>query len=630
MASLTPDQGALLEELQTDLARKYRLHGPRVEQIWRSFDRNKGEDTIRAGAADGVIMPEWNLRDMADPESDSMLDLLEHRATKSLSEQYRDMRVNNLRHVNPFKHSFTILMDEGGYGQSYYVANERKYREMMAGMSSAVNAGLCVPRATGELILERQVYLPQSLNILVEDILGGGSTAKKAKERSKKPDETATNAFSTLSLDSKKVKLSLEDLLAASWDQKESLEAYLTLCRVEPDFLAHAVKNWFFSRPELLQDEKGRSLPLHTDKFISVAVFELIHNAVTGPAIWTASLVYYSCLLTIRMTKFTKRSFYRRSPICVTTSSGSKYFKRLAGVYDNGTARVNMKTKPDNLLRENAQLHHMLRLCQPETDVFKAVEWIKRGKICVSKLKALVAELETMKQEIDLSDFAVPIDNLMEPVMAEGALDTLDKFIVETSGMEIGFLYQDLNEECLAAIQAQCQEQKAKAEQSEKKKKGEFAPLQPLTPPTQAPSRVTQIQQRKEKQKTRPPHSSVYSISPATKSPTETETETAEPSPVFKVKPSTFDVFSTLFSKARSRGSVSWDAFTSAMADLKFSFVPKFGSVFTFYPPEELGMQKSLTVHRPHRLRIEGHKVLMFAHQLRRQYRWGEQSFETQ
>jgi hypothetical protein len=137
------------------------------------------------------IIPEWNLRDLTQ-ESDYLLNHLKHRATKSLSDQYREgvngspgdhmfilesMRVNHLRHSNPFQNSFTLFAEEDNYGQCYDVANSAMYREMMGGgLSIAVNAGFCVPRSTGELILQRQMYLLQTLNVMVDNILKEGST----------------------------------------------------------------------------------------------------------------------------------------------------------------------------------------------------------------------------------------------------------------------------------------------------------------------------------------------------------------------------------------------------------------------------------------------------------------------
>lgn len=149
----------LLKELHRDLARKYQVHGTRIEQIWRSFSKNQREKALKAGAAEGQvlkdakdramcnvykIMPEWNLRDITEPGSDYLLDLLKHRATKSLCEQYREgvngdqgdaafisnsMRVNNLRHVDSFKYCFTLFIDEDQYGQSFRVSDPSRYRE---------------------------------------------------------------------------------------------------------------------------------------------------------------------------------------------------------------------------------------------------------------------------------------------------------------------------------------------------------------------------------------------------------------------------------------------------------------------------------------------------------------------
>lgn len=83
----------IIRELHMDLARKYQLHGTRIEQIWRSLDRNQRTKALKDGAADGVVlkdpmdralgnvykvMPEFNLRDITEPGSDYLLDLLRH------------------------------------------------------------------------------------------------------------------------------------------------------------------------------------------------------------------------------------------------------------------------------------------------------------------------------------------------------------------------------------------------------------------------------------------------------------------------------------------------------------------------------------------------------------------------
>ncbi|OBT47430.1 hypothetical protein VE00_03258 [Pseudogymnoascus sp. WSF 3629] len=712
MNASAEEKPKIVQELHKDLARKYKVHRARIEQIWRSLDRNLRTTVLKDGASDGVvlknpmdramgnvykIMPEWNLRDITEPGSDYLLDLLRHRATKSLCEQYcqgingglgdasfilNSMHINNLRHVEPFKHCFTMFMDGEQYGQSYRATSQARYEETMASLSVAVNAGVCVPQSTGELILERQLYTLQALNIVIEDILNAGSTSKAAEKRPKKPQEAAHAALSKLSIISKPDKLTPQNLLDSALDQRSSLDEYLNLLRTEPAFLAHAVNNWFFSRPELVNDEKGRIMPVVTDKYISITIFDLLHNTVASAANW-----YYICCILELLKESNDRVhkgivLQELSNICyleysraqklfkrhVQSGSGKTYFKRVFGVYDNGTARVTMKGNPELLMRENPQLHYMMRLCQTETNVSKAVDWIKKlddlhrshpaerdnmeerewdsfsdlavitgfvqslstslplppinprkGQMFTSRLKETAAELDPLKTQIDLADFAVPIDNLEEPGMAEGALNALDQFIIDKTGTKMGFIYQDVINDSIKGVQDYYQQQKERIEQNAK-----VEPLSIIEVPTSSEERV---QQRRQKDKTRPAHSSMYDITLTTATPA--QLETVETSQAFKVKQATFEVFSTLFSKSELRGSITWAAFEAAMADLKFSVIPNFGSVFTFVPPLDMVVQKSLKLHRPHKSRIEGHLLLIFASRLKRVYKWGEQTFDV-
>lgn len=101
------------------------------------------------------------------------------------------------------------------------------------------------------------------------------------------------------------------------------------------------------------------------------------------------------------------------------------------------------------------------------------------------------------------------------------------------------------------------------------------------------------------------------------------------PAPRLKVKASTASVFHTLFSKSEARGSVSWADFAAAMADLGFSVTPKYGSVFTFNPPESMGVP-SVTLHHPHASEIEGYKLRMFSGRLRKRYGWSAETFDVE
>ncbi|ROV99789.1 hypothetical protein VSDG_03001 [Cytospora chrysosperma] len=709
-----PDSADVVKDLHQDLARKYRLHGSKVEEIWTSFDKAQRTKAMKAGAADGVVLkhrmdptlgnvskiiPEWNLKDITEPGSDFLLQLLRHRATQPLMHQYAAgmrpgepgdhgfidemMRTRNLRHVDSFKDCWSFFMSDEDYGTSYRVTVDREV--FLSEVAKAVQARVCIPQETGELVITRQMQLLQALTIIMDDILELGSTTRTRKERPQKKNTDATaTALEKLSIKARPPKLSLPDLLEIASEQKASMSENLDLLCTEPVVLAHSVNIWFYSRPELVADEKGRLLPVHTDKYISGAFFEAIHNTVKAAAIWnyisgllellqdTADKVYRAIILqeisnTCHLEYGRTQALFKRQ---VQSAMGSKYFKRMSNMHENGAPRVLMKVKPESLTRENPQLHYVLRLCQGETSAAKAADWMdkletlhksypiereklqerefnalgdlavavafiqdlspgislpplsrNKGQLFVSRTRALETELNGIKSEIDLTDFVAPIDNLLEPGMAEKALNALDRFIIEQAGSKLGFLYQDLIEDCFSDLEKQYEKVKSRAQQS----KAGFVPLPQET--TQTSTKL--VEQRRQKEKSRPAHSSVYEIAPPAGNEHFTKEE-AQPRPEkIKVKASTAEAFFTLFSKSESRGTVSWAAFEAAMADLGFSVLPKFGSVYTFSPPETMKAKKSLTLHRPHKSNIEGWSVPTFARRLNRVYGWDENTFEV-
>lgn len=675
---------------------------------------------MRAGAARGEVLkhsrdvsmgnvykiiPEWNLRDVTKPDSDFLLDMLKHRATKSLFEQYMEgpnggpgdhavilesINTRGLRHVESFRHCYTFFLDEDQYGNSVKILKD--HAETLAAFAVPIQHGLCVPQSTGELILERQITLIQSLNIIIEDILDLGSKTRDRKAPPKKSDKASLAAFAKLTIQPRPAKLALPDLVASAREQQASLDEYLSLLTTEPIVLAHEVNIWFFSRPELVPDEKGRRLPAHTDRYISSAVFEALHSAVKAAAIWTylgrllelfersgADPAYRPIILqeisnVCHLEYDRTQALFKRH---FQTGTGAKWFKRLSNVYDSaGNARVSMrdvKKGPGSDL----QLQTMLDICRPNTGASKTAGLLKdllqryeshpveqedlqerefgalcdlaavvgfmqdlspaismpalsrkKGQMFVSRSQDLEAELNKIKDEVDLRDFVVPIDNLLEPGMAEGALKALDRFIIEKTGTKLGFLYQDLVEDCFSDLEHQYRQVKARIEKDEKAKKEEQPAWIPF-PETAPQPPEKRVEQRRQKEKTRPSHSSVYEIVAPRAGPAAAEEPAPPPSQTFKVSQSTVQVFSTLFDKSESRGTVNWAAFQGAMADLGFSVMPKYGSVYSFLPPASMAASKSFTVHRPHKSQIEGYLIPIFARRLKRLYEWGEKTFEV-
>ncbi|KAJ8066791.1 hypothetical protein OCU04_004178 [Sclerotinia nivalis] len=709
-----PENVQQIKSLHADLARRYELHGSKIEQIWRGFGQNQRAEVFKAGVPENVylkhsrdwsqgnpwkVFPEFNLHDMVTGP-DFLLDHLKYRATTSLLHQYREgvhdgpgdcifilesMRNNNLRHVHDFKYCYTRFYDEDTYGQSIRSTTAAQHRDITTKLAFAFQSRAIVPQEVGEFVLTRQLYILSQLNILVADILEIGSTTKSTKPRPRKPEEAVVSALSNLSVVHNQENLSLDDIINSSLDQKTAMNDYLVLCCSESVVLHHMVNVWFFSRPELVPDEKGRIFPVLGDKYINISIFELIHNAATGVANWDyihrllqllserpndkiANAILLQEISNVAHLEFSRvQKVFKRY---VALGTGSKYFRRVSGKYDHGFARVLLKQNPELLTRENPQLSYIFRLCSSETDAAKSVTWIKklddlyrlhptersevhdgvldafddlaviasfvqalsatvtlpprnprRGQIYASRLNSLLGELEPLKHEVDLSKFAVPMENLLEPGMTEGAIDALDQLTIERMGTNTGFLYQDLVADCVSQIQTHYEQQKDRVAQIGKKPPKTFE-----DPTHEASAPGILIQRRKEKDKSRPADASPYDITrDTTKS---TQVEASESPTVFKVNKNTAQVFSTMFAKSEARGSVSWAAFEAAMVDLKFSVMPKFGSVYTFSPAVNMGAKKSITFHRPHKSEIGGWKLIMFASRLKRVYEWNEGSFE--
>ncbi|KAL4993229.1 hypothetical protein BDV10DRAFT_190190 [Aspergillus recurvatus] len=675
-------QAETLKELRQDLLRKYELHGERVGEIWRSWNPAQRANALKAGAAEGVMLksrndrslgftrlliPEWNIQDLTAPSPDpsTLVVHLRHRALTPLLEQYAqgpngqpgDAAVifhgmeRGLQYSESYPNEFTPFFDEESYGLSMAARDANMYRQVMAGMQDAVNRRVVVPRSTGELIMARQISILLALNTLVENIL-----------------EFA--------------KLSMDEILARAQDQKSSVEDYLGLCRTECAFLAPIVSMWFATRPELLPDERGQRLPLYTDKYKSTAFFEALHSAVVGVAIWDYICRLLQSLLDKRDDK-QYRTFVLQelSNVChfeydrvqklfkryVQSCSGAKYFRRASGGGKNKTVRVVMKGKPEAIIQEDPHLGYLLSLCETKTSAIKSIQWITKlddlhrteprkleelsdsesdalgnlavtaafiqslsvsvplpppnstkGQAFISKTKSLTTELDALKGDIDLSDFVIPIDNLMEPDVAARALVALDNFIINKAGAEIGMMYEIVSEEALATVQAQFLDTQSIQQDLQARLSVTEAPI---------PSPEAIIEQRRGKAKSRPAHSSIYSIVRKEPAPANLK----EPSRKYKVSKDAFAVFSSLFSRADAQGqrSITWAAFQKVMQHLEFSIIPRFGSVFTFSPPQYFDSLRPFTIHRPHQSRIEGYKLIYIANRLRRIYGWQLDSFEV-
>ena len=596
-----------------------------------------------------------------------------------------NMRTQGLRSADSFENCYLLFCNTEEYGLLFKApVNFAKELENVGTILDA--AGLVVPLSMGSFILQRQYSLLQNLNIMIEEILDQGSESRDRKVRQKRSDDVVSTGISKLSVHASPTKLSLSILVASALDQSDSLKEYLELLSTEPVSLSHAVKTWLHTKPELVPDHIGCWLPANTDRYISGAFFETIHGAVKAAATWDYirhlleflenqnSEKIYRVVILRELSNVCHLEYKRAQAIFkryVQLGTGSKWFYRMSNVKDqDDKIRIVMRDNIEILTRTNPQLRYILHLCESKTTPSEAVEWLdklgglhenhpaerekldekeidalydlaviiefikclstatsipsisrKKGQTFVSRLQDIEAELNQLKTKIDLGNFAIPIDNLLEPGMARNALETLDRFVIETVGTDMGFHYQDLAEKCFADLQSQCQQA---ANIVHQKGKIELPPTAISAP--RSPEK--QLEEVKQKEKRRPLHSAIYPI--VQHSETFIPEDSLPPSQVFKVRAPTAKVFSDLFQKSESRGSVSWEAFQAAMTDIGFSASPKYGSVYTFFPPDEMEVKKSLTLHRPHQSRIEGYKALSFARRLKRVYGWNEHTFQIE
>lgn len=578
------------------------------------------------------------------------------------------------RYEKDYQYQKMVFFSDENYGERI------QHKPDFAGMQTPnADLGL-LSRAVGELIVHRQQALFVFLNDIVEEILELGSKTRSQKVPEKQVNEALATAVSNLNVTPKPLKLSLPEVRAQAMESKAALEDYLLLLRTEPVVLNQAVNAAYWSRAELVPDELGRITAAFTDRHLSVAFFDAVTTAVKTIAIWEYILRLLQLLETAKdkvkkgtimqeLSNTCHMEFHRaqesfKRKVAPQLHVAGKHFKRMTDKA-SGQSKIVMKGQPADCTVSDPQLHYILRLCHKDTTPATAVQWIqklddhndryvedrkkltqdevaalgdlsiivsfmhitstavpmapvsrKSGLLFTARADGLGTELNNLKPKADFGDYLIPVDNLLEPEMATGALSALDDFVIQQTGARLGSLYEDIVQDSLKDLENKYDEAKARLEKADKQTT--YVPL----PTESSPPGDTRLAERRAKEKTRPT-GSVYTITAPPETPQIVVTEHAQQ---FNVKALTAALFSTLFDKSEARGSVSWTDFESAMADLGFSVTPKGGSIFTLNPPASMN-SRPITLHRPHVSEIEGYKMLIIKRRLERAYGWTTDSF---
>lgn len=282
-------------------------------------------------------------------------------------------------------------------GEQFICFKDGKYfGKMISSNATVLNSFMPnVPQSLGGPGLTRQLYFCEFLVRLITVILEQGSTNTSSNlPQLGQPDQVSDLAAAVSMLTTKAGKAStLAEVTSTARQQKEACEDEVELLFTVPTVLHHVVNSWYWSRPGLVPDEKGKSWPLDDDKFISPVFFEAVQQPCKSLGIWTyiTSLLdrfetttdpAYQHLILQALSNACHLEYGRAQEQLrrhVRTGTGSEYFKRLTPVDSTGYAVVEPRD-PDELTRADPQLKYLMNLCLSRTSAKDAVDWVV--KLC--------------------------------------------------------------------------------------------------------------------------------------------------------------------------------------------------------------------------------------------------------
>lgn len=403
-----------VQELYRDLERKYRNIGSKVDTIWRNFTPKQREIAMRESTGDGIVLrhsrdpglgglaryiPEYNLRDMKS-KPEHFLDIFKFRALTPLIHQLyqgvnggpgdREMwEKSGTRHRLGNENERTIFMEGPLYGKTLEATAGGHFPMLSSTQANSV----LIPGTVGRPVLMRQQYLFQFLNHIIEEILDLDSETRQKQAPKRNVDKALATAASQLYIQPKPLKCSLPEVRSQAMESKTALEDHLFLLCAEPVLLNQAVNTAYWSRAELVPDDRGRILPVITDRYLSAAFFDVVTTAVTTITIWDYILRLLE-LLEIASDKVEKGIIvqelsntchleFRRAQNALKRNVApqghvaGKAFKRMTDT-SSGQSKIAMNRKPGEYTVADPQLHYILQLCHPDTSPATASQWIQK------------------------------------------------------------------------------------------------------------------------------------------------------------------------------------------------------------------------------------------------------------
>ncbi|KAJ0376828.1 hypothetical protein COL26b_004880 [Colletotrichum chrysophilum] len=437
-------------------------------------------------------------------------------------------------------------------------------------------------------------------------------------------------------------------------DRKIAYEAYLDSLASRPSMFAREVAGWFSSRPELIADEKGRSLPLKADYHASGAILDAAQSAIKAAAFSSYADQLLSRLDSAGSDKLRKSIILQelsnvahldyvrlQSLLKRQLTRDSKLFKRVSnGVDAVGNSNIKLKGKPQDVQNSEPPLHILLRLCQPETTPQKAHGWIeqlsklylktdfdkygatlprdafetmgllslsaamnlslaqkgpvpsrKKAQFFVTRAQELEAELNRLKKDLG----PVLTKKVLDNGLTDGALERLDEIVAEKVGARLAFLYEDLIQDNFAYLDKQYDHAKANGET-------DWTAL--AVEPQESSEEL--VESRKQRDNAREPVPAPPTI--------EVEYEDM------------VETFKNLIGQSESGKAVGWPAFNRAVKELEFNLIRTADGLNHAFESSKYGC-KLLVVSPPYRGKFEGDSALVLGRRLNKAYGWTEDTF---
>ncbi|KAK4065205.1 uncharacterized protein Triagg1_8644 [Trichoderma aggressivum f. europaeum] len=713
-----PD-GDFLQRMHSDLARLYNDYKWQIRAIWHRLNRHERArpfmDHEEWANSDHhswneiqdqreAMFSDINRKDYST-SAKYLLNHLEHRATTSLFQQYWagvdgalgdgpfiTEKVNQKQLIPRGAPNYYMIFTEDCYGDT--VKLDQEDEGMLELKKAMTEIGSCVSSGTGNLIHNRQLIstmefrdlilglldkIPQSWWTKVqwekverERMTAGRLSSKpllKMSRGRKAPEKLTEEVVVKLA---KKLsaaglapeKTPLARILFRAQESRDYLEEYLAILRDEPSVLVYNANSWLLSRPELVTDEKGRHLPLETDKYISCAIFEAIRGWVQKFAIWS-----YICDLLEMLDNTDTRPDYQQvilqeiSNVChfeysraqahfirhVQTGIGADCFRRVANTYDDaGNPKVFMKIKPQELSQGDPLLQYMLRLCQSQTRASQATEWFNHfDRLYNSKQsfwkplqqREMDAMCELIMTAAAIQEFSMylPVPSLSRKTgqtfleayreLNSGLNDIRKEIDLQESSVPITKLLEPgMANKALAqlddfvernmgskmdffyhyAVQECLVYHRAQSRKTEDTPEG--------FPFTIAYCTAEGVDLKKFEENTTPVQTSTSENEQATNELIKAQLRQLDANPAAK------KVFTTLFKKPKAGVFITWAAFESAMVAMGFRVKKGRCADYTFIPPRNMPVTATLLVARPVNSKIEGHSIPILARHLKKTY----------